>query len=117
MPVKLVYLCDRVVEIEAENLSMFDKMYNLLADAGFKSSDEIKDILDIYLNDNISKSNIIVITAKVDYDLYTRLYKINALGFHICLIFIDPENARVMKEPDAGNVLSSLEEIGVDIYR
>ncbi len=117
IPVKLVYFNEKLVELEAKNPLYFNEVYKALARLKFEGSINVEDILDIYLRDSINKTNVIVFTPSLNYDLYDEIYRASAAGYDISLIYVSPEEVTGVKTPDEGNILSFLPEIGVSTYK
>lgn len=114
IPVNLVYFNNKLVDIAGKNPLDFQKIYEALAEAAFKESIPVKDILGIYLNDNVSRSNIIIFTSNIDYDLFDQIYKAKFSGYEIILVHISPEQLTGIRDEDADNILDYLPELGVE---
>lgn len=115
--VKLVYYNEGLIEMEAKNPLQFDELYRVLSKVNFTQEIDIKDILGIYLLDNINKSNVIILTSNMSYDLYEQIYKTKLCGYDISLIYVSPEELRNVKDNAADEALSFLTEIGVSTYK
>jgi hypothetical protein len=117
IPVNLVYYSSSLVNVHAKNHLMFNELYEILAKIKFSENIPVKDLLEIYTNNTILKTNILVFTANLDYELYNQIYKTSTSGFDVSLIYISSESLTGIKNHEADNILSFLPEIGVNIYR
>lgn len=115
--VDLVYYTDEIVHIAAKNPTEFDSIYSILSVIGFTSSVEIKDIIDVYMNDNRIKTNLLVFTSNMNDELYEEIYKTRLQGYETGVVYVSPEEATGVKNGQTGNILSNLTEIGVDTYK
>lgn len=113
----IVYYQEEVVSVEAKNPTEFDSIYSLLSVVGFKSEIDIKDIIDIYINDSIAKTNLVLFTGNVDDELYEELYKTRLLGYEASLVYLSPEQATGISSKQADNILTYLTELGVNTYK
>ena len=117
IPVNLVYFSENLVDIKAKNHLMFNEIYEMIAKAKFSESVPVKDLLNIYVNNTLTKTNILIFTSNLDYELYNQIYKTSNSGFDVTLIYTSPEKLTGEKKMDVENILSFLPEIGVASYR
>lgn len=117
VPINLVYYNNGIVNIEAKNPLDFDEIYRILSKISFSQTIDLKDIIDVFLREKINKTNIIVFTSNMDYDLYNQIHKTKFSGYELSVAYISPEEAIDVKKPEVDNILTSLPEIGVDIYK
>lgn len=117
IPVNLIYYSGSFVNIHAKNHLMFNEIYEILAKIKFNEIIPVKDLLEVYVNSTILKTNILIFTANLDYELYNQIYKTSTSGYDVSLIYISSENLTGVKNQEAGNILSFLPEIGVNTYK
>jgi len=117
IPVNLVYYSEKLMNIEAKNHLMFNEIFELLAKIRFNESVPVKDLLEIFTTNVIKRTNILIFTSNLDYELYNQIYKASNAGYDISLIYTSPEKFTGVKNPEVENILRSLPEIGVNSYR
>jgi hypothetical protein len=117
IPVNLVCYSDTLIDIHAKNHLMFNEIFEQLAKVKFSESIPVKDLLEIYTNNVLKKTNILIFTSNLDYDLYNQIYKTSNTGYDVSLIYTSAEDLTGFSDPEADNILSSLPEIGVNSYR
>lgn len=117
IPINLVYFSEKLVDIHAKNHLMFSELYELLAKVKFNDTVQLKDLLEVYVNNTISKTNILLFTSNLDYDLYNEIYKTSTSGFDVSLIYVSSEDLTGIKDADAENIMAFLPEIGVNTYK
>ncbi|MCX8130355.1 MAG: DUF58 domain-containing protein [Clostridia bacterium] len=117
IPLDFVYYSSGIVNMEAKNPLDFEDIYKTLSKISFTENIALKDMLEIHLANNIKKTNIVIFTSNVNYDLYNELYRINSSGYQISLIYVSPQDLTGEVNEEADNVLSFLPEIGVNIYK
>jgi hypothetical protein len=117
IPVNLVYYSSSLVNVQAKNHLMFNELYEILAKIKFNENIPVKDLLEVYTSSTILKTNILIFTANLDYELYNQIYKTSTSGFDVSLIYVSTENLTGIKNQEADNILSFLPEIGVNIYK
>ncbi len=117
IPVNLVCYSGTLIDIHAKNHLMFNEIFEQLAKVKFSESIPVKDLLEIYTNNALKKTNILIFTSNLDYDLYNQIYKTSNTGYDVSLIYTSPEDLTGMPDPEACNILSSLPEIGVNSYK
>lgn len=116
IPISLVYYKDNITTLEARTPFDFEDIYKILSKISFSENVEIKDILNVYLNDNFNKTNFLIFTSNLDYDLYSQLYKAKFSGNDVSLIHTSPDELTGIKHEDVSDILTSLPEIGVSTY-
>ncbi len=117
IPVNLVCYSGALIDIHAKNHLMFNEIFEQLAKVKFSESFPIKDLLEIYTNNVLKKTNILIFTSNLDYDLYNQIYKTSNTGYDVSLIYTSAEDLTGVPDPEADNILSSLPEIGVNSYK
>ncbi len=117
IPVNMVFYKDTICSIDAKAPFEFEKLYGILASIEFNSSIDIKDIMQIYLLDVITKNNVLVFTSNLDSELYGQIYKTRSAGFEISAFYISPEDITLNKDTATENIVSALPEMGVDTYK
>ncbi len=104
-----------LINIPAKNPLDFEYIYNILSKITFSGGEHLKDVLDVFLFENYKKSNVILITANLNYDLFNQIHKLQLSGHELSLIYISPERL-VGKDSEVDAILSFLPEIGVLTY-
>lgn len=117
IPINLVYFNGKLTSIEAKNHLIFNELFELMANIKFNGTVPIKDLLEIYVNNELNKSNIVIFTSNLDYDLYDQIYRASNSGFDVSIVYTSPEKITGTKITDVENILSFLPEIGVNSYR
>jgi len=117
IPVNLVFFNGELINIEAKNHLVFNEIFEMMAKIKFNQTVTLKDLLEIYVNNTLVKTNILLFTSNLDYDLYNQLYKASNSGFDVSLIYTSPEKITGNKNSDIENIFSFLPEIGVNSYR
>ena len=117
IPINLVFFSERLINLQAKNHLMFNEIFEMLAKVKFNESIPAKDLLEIYVNHTITKTNILIFTSNLDYELYNQIYKTSNSGFDVSLIYTSPEKLINEKNVDAENILAFLPEIGVTSYK
>ncbi len=113
----LVFFKETIVHLEAKNPLDFDEAYRVLSGLKFQETIGLKEILDIYLGESIYQNNLFIFTPHMDYELYNQLYKARLLGNEISIIYSSPEEITGIKDQDAANILDSLPEMGIRVYK
>lgn len=117
IPINLIYHSKGFMDIEAKNTMEFTKIYDVLAKVRFKEDIDFKDILSSYTRGNIKKTELLIFTSNLDYDLYDEIYKTKALGYDVNLIYISPQSITGTCESVVNDILMDLPEIGVTPYK
>ena len=117
IPVNLVFFSGKLMSIQAKNHLLFSEIFEILAKIKFNETVPVKDLLEIYVNNTLSKTNILIFTSNLDYELYNQIYKTSNSGFDVSIIYTSPEKLTGEKNTDAENILTFLPEIGVNSYR
>lgn len=117
IPINLVYHSKALNKIEAKNPMDFDKIYDLLSKVSFDQDIHLKDLLNIYSRDNANKTDLIILTSSIDYDLYDEIYNLRAAGYDVNLIYIYSEDFSANSENTIRTILTNLPEIGTSIYK
>lgn len=117
IPINLIYFSGEFKSIQAKNYLVFNEIYELLAKVSFCESIPVKDLLEVYTNDAPAKTNILIFTSNLDYELYNQIYKTSVSGYDVSLIYTSPEKLLDTKYEDADNILEFLPEIGVNTYK
>ncbi len=117
IPVNLVYYKEKLVDIAAKNPLDFDEIYKVMSKISFNEKIDLKDIMDVYFNTNINKTNVILFTSNLGYELYDEIYKLRFSGYDVSLVYVSPEELTGEKNPEADSILSFLPEIDVTGYK
>ncbi len=117
IPLNLVYFKDSLVNLEAKNLFDFEYIYTLLAQVSFSETVDVKDVLNVYLTENITRTNLIIITSNLNYDLFEEIYKSRFSGYEVILIYVSPGDLTGIENIEADNITAYLPKIGVDAYK
>lgn len=116
LPFDFIYYYTKIVSLEAKNPLDFEEIYKTLSKISFTENIELDNVLELYLANNLKKTNIIIFTSNISYNLYNQLYKINSLGYKISLIYVSDESFTGETNQEVDSILSFLPEIGVNIY-
>ena len=95
---------------------MFNQIFEILAKVKFKEYIPVKDLLEIYINNAFDKTNILIFTSNLDYELYSSIYKGCNAGYDLSLIYTSAEKFTGTKNAEVETILASLPEIGVNSY-
>lgn len=117
IPLNLVYFSKELISIKAKNHMMFNEIYEILAIVKFNESIPVKDLLELYTNDAPAKTNILIFTSNLDYELYDQIYKTSVSGYDVSIIYTSPEELTGIKDTDADKIIDFLPEIGVNAYK
>lgn len=117
IPINLVFFSGKLIDIHAKNHLLFNEIFEQLAKVKFSESVPVKDLLEIYTNSVLKKTNILIFTSNLDYDLYNQIYKTANAGYDVSVIYTSAEDLTGMPNPEADNILDSLPEIGVNSYK
>lgn len=117
IPVNLIFFSGKLISLEAKNHLMFNEIFEIMAKVKFNETVPVKDLLEIYSSNILTKTNILVFTSNLDYDLYDKIYATTNSGFDVSVIYTSPEKLTGEKDKDAENILTSLPEIGVNCFK
>ncbi len=117
IPVELVFFSDTLHSIQAKNHLMFNEIYETLAKVKFSDDVPVKDLLEIYTDNALQSTNVIIFTSNLGYDLYNQICKAANSGYDVSLVYVSPERITGVRDQDSENILESLPEIGVISYR
>ncbi|TYQ15508.1 UNVERIFIED_CONTAM: uncharacterized protein (DUF58 family) [Acetivibrio alkalicellulosi] len=116
--VNLIYYKDHLIQYSAKSSHQFYEIYDTLSKIQFDQDVDVKDILNMYVqNNSLKKSNILLFTSNVNYDLYDELYKSKLSGFDVNLIYVSPDNDSITYSKETDEMLKELPQIGVASYR
>lgn len=116
IPIKFVYYNHAIVDIPAKTPLDFDDIYNILSKISFTEKIGVDAILDVYLKDSITKSNVIILTTNLNYELYNQIYNTKQSNFEVSLVYVSPTELTGVKNIEADGILANLPESGVDVY-
>jgi hypothetical protein len=111
-----VYYDKSIVDIPAKTPLDFDAIYKILSKISFIEKIGVEDILDIYLKENLSKSNVIIFTSNLNYELYNQIYNTQFSNNEVSLVYVSPVELTGVKNTEADDILTNLPETGVDVY-
>jgi hypothetical protein len=117
MPVNLIACSKEVLDITSTNPAEFSDLYNYISEAGFRHDTNISDITDVYVKNKTKKTNLVVCTANLGYELYNVLYYAVLSGFNVILIYVSPEELTKEKAPEAAEIINDLPRIGAVVYK
>jgi len=118
IPIKLLYYDNGEIKItDAKNALSFDDIYASLASIGFNQEMPVSDILEAYLSDSVFKTNIILVTSNLNYDLYNQIHKALSSGYEVEVVYISPEEVTGVADSDANSIFDFLPELGVNAYK
>lgn len=117
IPVNFVFYSNGIMNIEAKSLMDFDGIYKILAKIQFIEDISINDLMDVYFNDYIRKTNVLIFTSDLTYALYNQIHKNKFSGNEMSLIYVSPEELTGEKNTECDNILTNLPEINVFTYK
>ena len=117
IPVDIICYSKEALEIKAANPADFSDVYNNLAQIRFAHTLKISDIADVYVKSTTSKSNLVLCTADIDYNLYNVVYYASFSGFNVIVIYISPEEITGIKNQIADAIISDIPRIGAKVYK
>jgi hypothetical protein len=117
IPTNIFYFQEKLVDLQAKNPLDFNSLYRELSRVRFNETASTGDLLELYLNEHITRANIVIFTSVIDYNLYDQIYKSKFSGYEILLVYVSPEELTGSKDETAESIISYLPEIGVDYYR
>jgi uncharacterized protein (DUF58 family) len=117
IPVNLVFFSGKMVSFQARNHLMFNEIFEVLAKVKFNETVPVNDLLEIYSSNLLSKTNILVFTSNLDYELYDKIYATANSGYDVGLVYTSAEKLTGTKDQDADTILSFLPEIDVSSYK
>lgn len=116
IPINLVYYKDGFVDLEAKNAFQFESIYEVLSKVSFDQDIELKDILKIYVMNNMKKTDIMLFTSNLNYELYDEIFKTKLSGYDISLIYVSSDSEADWHDSETESILKDLPEIGVSAY-
>jgi hypothetical protein len=117
IPVNLVFYSGKLISLEARNHLMFNEIFEVMAKVKFNENVSVKDLLEIYSNSLLTKTNILIFTSNLNYELYNEIYKTSNSGYDVSIIYTSSEKLTGEKSTDADNILAFLPEIGVNSFK
>ncbi|NSW90458.1 MAG: DUF58 domain-containing protein [Firmicutes bacterium] len=117
MPVNLVYYTKEIVATKANNPFDFQNIYKRLAEIRFTHGFNVSDILDVYIKNSTVKTNLLVFTSNLNYDLYNSIYYASFSGFNAIVVYISPDEFTGSINEEAENIISNIPKIGAHIYK
>lgn len=117
MQINFIYYDDSIKNIEARTPADFSGILDFLSKVEFKSKVQLCDILKVHINQNLSKTNLVIFTSKLSYDIYSEVFNSKLAGHELSMVFVSPEELTGTKYPDQDQILSSLHENNISIYK
>jgi len=117
IPVKLVYYNEGIKSIEGKNALDFEIFYDFMRKAKFNQNINFSDVISTYLSNEMEKSNWILFTVNLEYDLYDQLYEMSCAGYNIILIYISPEDLVTINKDEEEKIIEGLKDIGVKVIK
>jgi hypothetical protein len=114
--VRLVYQDEEIRNTECNSFLDFENVYQTFAKINFNQQASFKDIIDSQMNHIINKPDILLSTSNVDYEVYETLGRVKLAGYDICFIYISTEEITIVNNPEVGQILSALSELGIKVY-
>ncbi len=117
IPLNLVYYKNGIQDIQAKNLHDFETIYSVLSEIRFNEKVDVSNIIDLYLENNFNKTNVMIFSSNVDYQLSDWIEHTRLSGYELALFYVSPEEITSEKDKNAEDIVSYLPEIGVSTYR
>lgn len=115
--INLLYYNNNLVSINATNNLMFPSIYKTLASVNFNQRVPAGTILDMRINNSIAKTNILLLTSNLDYELCEKLIKAGNGGYDTCLVYISPDQLPGLAGKDEDNIMKFLRENGIFVLK
>ena len=117
IPTTLVYYSKEITTIKANNPFDFQNIYKYLSEIRFASDFNVSELLDVYIKNNVIKSNLLIITSNLSYDLYNAIHYSTFSGYNTVILYISPEEFTGTINEDTENIIKNIPKIGAYIYR
>lgn len=117
IPVNLVYYTKEIVTVKASSPFDFQNIYNRLAELRFNSEFSISETLDVYIRNSSAKTNLLILTSNLSYNLYDIIYYASFSGFNTVVVYVSPSEFLGNEKEQAENIISAIPRIGAYIYR
>jgi len=117
IPVNMVYYMNDIVQMEAKTPSDFETIYKTLAQTRFNQNVAVEDIMELFLIDSSKKRDVFIFTANLNYNLYNQLCKVRVNGYEVSVIYVSSTSLTGKSTPEVENILSSLPDVGITVYR
>jgi len=88
-----------------------------MAQVRFIDGFKISDILSVYTKNNVVKSNLLIFTADLNYELYENIYNTTFSGFNVILVYISPEEFTGGVNKETENIIRNIHKIGASVYK
>jgi len=116
IPVDILCYEDNIRKVYARDISSFAQIYECVSNSSVDRGNYYPDIFKTYCSELDSDTNIIIITSKLNYDLYTEIYKTILSGHYLILIFIDPGEMQEQNADTSKKILEDIPKIGAISY-
>jgi uncharacterized protein (DUF58 family) len=117
IPINLIYYNDKLVSLTGQTPLDFDEIFKTLSKINFHENVGVHDILEIYLSGNAQRTNFIIFTCDLSYDLFNLTYKTKFSGNDISIVYISPDYLTGSPNIEADNIIAYLPEIAVNSYK
>ena len=117
IPVDLVCYKDNINKVSVRDISSFPRIYEDISESEYDKENFYPNILNTFMPELDSDSNIILITSKLNYELYTEIYKAVLSGKYIILLYLEPIEAKSQISDISKKILEDLPKIGAKIFR
>jgi len=117
IPVRLLYYQEGIAEINVKSPVDFEDFYKLLATVKFNGDTDLNNIIEIFLGTHPDKTNVVIVTSNMSYDIYGQINNMKLSGFEVSLLYIYPEDISLIDIEEVDRILSKLPEIRVDTYK
>lgn len=117
IPINLICYSKEVTDITAGNPADFADVYNHISQIRFSHTLSLSDILEVYIKNKSVKSNLLLCTSSMDYNLYNVIYYASFSGFNVIVICISPEELTGVKNDVAEAIISDIPRIGAKVYK
>ena len=113
IPTTLMFYDNDLVRINATNSLVFPEIYKALAEVSFDKNIPVGTILGMHINNSIARSNILVLTSNMDFELCEKLIKACNAGYDTCLLYVSPNQLPGCAMKDEDYILEFLDRNGI----
>ena len=117
IPINFIFYSNGIKNIKANSLLDFDEIYKILAKIRFNENVPLEQLMEVYFDDFLIKTNVLLFTATLTYPLYNQIYKNKFSGNEISLVYVSNEDLTGEKNIESENIIQNLPDIKVLTYK